>query len=281
MEATDAMLTSEIPAIPVGRAGTFATRRDLAIELVLHQVRRTYAGTLLGGAWAMVQPILVMGAYVFLFTVLRVPKQVPGGAVGVLGIVLSGLVPWFFFSRSILGALNAYPRHAALIRQINFPLGIVPFITVGTELIPFLVGLGVLAVLAAAAGWLSWATLLLVPAAALMTVFMVAGAALVAPFGVLARDLRSLVPPLLRISLFLTPVLYLPAKVPQSVEFLRYYNPVGYLIATVRYAVFERSDVTVLGPQKDWAVAIAATIVVVVLAIAHRGFARRHVVDHL
>ncbi len=281
MEANDPMLPSEISAIPVGRVGTFATRRDLAIELVRHQVRRTYAGTLLGSAWAVIQPLLLMGGYVFLFTVLRVPKQLPEGTLGVLGIVLSGLVPWLFISRSITGALSAYPGHAALIRQINFPLGVVPFITVGTALIPFVVGLAALVVLSAVAGWLSWATALLLPAALLVAVFMVASAALVAPFGVLVRDLRALVPPLMRIALFLTPVLYLPDRVPQAAAFLPYINPASYFIAVVRYAVFRRSDVTVIGPAEDWAVAIGATLAVLVLALLNRGFARRHVVDHL
>jgi ABC-type polysaccharide/polyol phosphate export permease len=281
MEASEVMLQSEISAVPAGRGATFATRRDLAIELVRHQVRRTYAGTLLGSAWAVIQPLLLMGGYVFLFTVLRVPKQLPEGSLGVLGIVLSGLVPWLFFSRSITGALNAYPGHAALIRQLNFPLGVVPFVTVGTALIPFLVGLVALAILAALAGWLSWAMLLLLPAALLIALFMVASASLVAPFGVLVRDLRALVPPLMRIALFLTPVLYLPDRVPPAAAFLPYLNPASYFIAMVRYAVFERSDVSVIGPAEDWAVAIGVTIVVLALAVANRNFAQRRVVDSL
>ena len=260
---------------------TFVTQRTLATELVLQGVRRAYAGTVLGSGWVIVQPLLLMGAYVFLFTVLRAPKQLLGGALGLLGVVLSGLVPWFYFARSIPGALNAFPRHSALIRQINFPLGVVPFVTVGTQLIPFLVGVASLAILIVVAGWLSWATLLIVPAGAVMTVFLVATVTVVAPLGVMVRDLRALVPPVMRIAIFLTPVLYLPDRVPQAVAFLPYINPIAYFIATIRYATFERADVAVIGPWQDWIVVLGVTVATVAAALANRGFVRRHVVDNL
>jgi ABC-type polysaccharide/polyol phosphate export permease len=94
------------------------------------------------------------------------------------------------------------------------------------------------------------------------------------------RDLRALVPPVMRIAIFLTPVLYLPARVPRAAAFLPYINPVSYFIALVRYATFHRADVSVIGAWQDWVVAGGITAATVAVALANRGFARR-VVDHL
>lgn len=245
-----------------------------------YEVRQAYAGTVLGISWAALQPLLFLGTYLFLFTVLRVQTTSPEGTLGRVGVFMTGLVPWLYFIRSFSRGLGSLSSRSALVKQINFPVDVIPFVTVGVLLIDFSVGLGMLLILSVWQGWASWALLMFIPAVLLLTGTFTAMAALVAPVGVMLKEIRNFLPIIIRLGLFLSPVLYLPATLPSRVEWLAYVNPLSYLIDLVRYATFGRTDVLLLTPLQNLVIAAGLTVGLGVLAYLRRGYARR-VVDYL
>jgi lipopolysaccharide transport system permease protein len=260
-----------------------SVRRRVALwrELVRHELRRTYVGTFAGRSWILLDPLLLLSVYVFLFTVLRVPTTRFGGELGLVGVVLSGIVPWLFFARSLPMSLNAFARHGTLVKQVTFPIEVVPFVIVGAYLVQYVVGLAALLVLIVAAGWLSVATLLLVPATALLAIFVLATAALIAPYAVMLPDLRRMVPAVMRLLLFLTPVLYLPSNVPEEARAVTYANPMSYFISPVRYATFGSDHVAVISVPTDLVIACGLAAVAVALAYVRRAYVRHVAIDYV
>jgi ABC-type polysaccharide/polyol phosphate export permease len=252
------------------------TQRRILLSLVEYQVRKAHAGSVFGIAWMVIQPLLYLVTYFVLLTVLRAHADERQAIV-----IMAGLVPWLFFTRSLNNAFASLSANAQFFNQINFPIGVLPFVSVGVAFVEFVVGVALLIVITATFGTLGLAALLILPSAGLMCIFLVALASLAAPLGVMLPDVRSVVPPLLRIGLFLSPVLYLPSLVPSGLSFLPYLNPMAYFISLFRAAVLDETDVYVISFASDLAVATAVTVITVVVAVANRHYVRRTVVDHL
>jgi lipopolysaccharide transport system permease protein len=255
-------------------------RSRLSAQLVWFEVRKHHAGTALGAVWVVLEPILLLSTFILMFALLRVPRHSPHGPSGELVMVFSGIVPWFFFVRMASRSVSVFPNYAGLVKQIDFPIGALPAVMVGVELINYLVGIGLLLAFTLALGWLSWPALMLVPATLVLTAFLLGLVAIMAPLGVMLGDIRMALPAILRLTLFVTPVLYLSRTLPPHLRAVAYANPVSYFIGTVRYAVFGTNDVTVLGPGLDLAVAFAIAVVTLTIAYLTRSSARR-VVDYL
>jgi lipopolysaccharide transport system permease protein len=261
------------------------SRPRLLLHLIVHEVRREHAGTVLGLGWALVQPLLILGAYFFLFTVLRLAKHAPHGQLGEVAIILSGIVPWFYFMRSFAHGLSTLDQHAQLVKQINFPVSVLPFVTVGINLIDFAIGLVLLLALTIWQGWISWWALMLLPTLIVMTAFLVSLGALLAPLGVMLRDLRNLVPLVVRLGLWLSPVLYLPGTIPQRFHWVMYINPLTYFLGLIRYSAFGlsfgRERVALVTPLVSMGVAVGVTALVAVGAVLSWRYVRRVAVDYL
>jgi lipopolysaccharide transport system permease protein len=273
-----------LTAKPARGARGSETRRRLLLQLVVDEVRREYAGMVLGTSWAIIQPLLILGAFFFLFTALRITKHAPHGALGEVGIILSGIVPWFFFIRAFSQGIGTLDQHAPLVKQINFPAEVLPFVTVGRNLIDFAIGLTLLVALSIWQGWLGWSALILIPAVVLFTVFLIGLVAVLAPLGAMLRDLRALLPLAVRLGLWISPILYLPGRLPSHLSWVMYANPLTYFIDLVRYGAFGNSfgrGAFLLGPLQNLAVVCGLTAVAAAAGwIAWRSV-RRVAVDYL
>jgi lipopolysaccharide transport system permease protein len=264
-------------------------------HLISYEVRRSHAGTALGMGWTVLQPLLLLGCYFFLFAVLRVPTNAPEGTLGKVAVILSGIVPWLFFMRCFSNGLGALPNHAQLVRQINFPIGVLPFVTVGIFTIDFLVGIAMLLVVVVAQGWLGWGTLLLIPATIVQAAFLTGLTAMLAPLGVMLRDARNLLPVIVRLGLFLSPVLYIPGTIPGRFQWVMYVNPMTYFIGLVRFGTFGTTEVPIratahgteyaplnlLPPAPTFAIALACALATAIGGYLCWGYARRVAVDYL
>lgn len=253
----------------------------LSLDLIRREAGKQYTGTLLGSAWVLLQPVALLSVYVFLFTVLRVPKNAPHGAIGQVIVIFSGLIPWWYFIRCIPSGLNTLLDHSSLITQMNFPVGVLPFVVVGAHLIEFVIGLGMLIVFVAAGGFIGFTMLMLIPATLILTVFLLGVVAMLAPIGVMVRDLRMLFPAFMRLIMFVTPILYLPSSVPRGLSVITYVNPLAYFVGMVRYATFGTSNVGVFGPAGDFAMSCGLAAVSVTLGYLSWVQVRRVAVDYL
>lgn len=272
------------PSTP--RASAPESRARLLGHLIVHEIRREHEGTVLGMAWAVLQPLMLVAAFFFLFSVLRVPNSsVPHGSMGRVAVLLSGLVPWWFFIRSVSQSLSTLQQHANLVRQINFPIEVLPFATVGVNFVDYAIGLVPLLGLAIYEGWVGWTIVLLLPSTALLMAFLVGLTALMAPLGAMLRDLKNFLPIVLRLGLWLSPIFYLPGTIPTRFQWVMWINPLTYFIGLIRYSAlgntFGKSHFALLTPGPMFLVAAATALVSAGAGYFAWRYVRRVAVDHL
>jgi homopolymeric O-antigen transport system permease protein len=181
--------------------------RELFGNLFRRDVQAKYRGSILGVAWTLANPVLLMAVYLLVFSVLWKTPFAKGGHYALF--LLVGLSAWIFFATSVQSASRSMLDNANLIRKTRFPRQLVPLSVVATNLISFGVMLAALLVLnfvllprVRATEWLALPL-------GVAVVALTGGIALaIASLNVLFRDVEFLVAALLLPLFFLTPVLY-------------------------------------------------------------------------
>ena len=216
--------------------------RELFGNLFRRDVQAKYRGSLLGLAWTLANPVLLMAVYLLVFSVLW---KTPFGSEGHYGLfLLVGLSAWIFFSTSVQSAARSLLDNANLIRKTRFPRQLVPLSVVATHLVSFTVMLAALLVLNFALLPRVRATEWLAIPIGVGVVAIASGLALaIACLNVLFRDVEFLVAALLLPLFFLTPVLY-PLSDPQIsqhqwvVALIHWGNPLAPAIQALRDPLF-------------------------------------------
>ena len=219
--------------------------RELFGSLFRRDLRAKYKGSVLGLAWSLAHPLVLMLVYLLVFSVMLKVQAVDYEHYWLF--LLAGLPVWVFFSTSVQAASRSLVENANLIRKVRFPRQLVPFSSVATQLVSFGVMLALLIVLNSVVRPQTRDTVLLsIPLAALF-VALVAGVALaVACANVLFRDVEHLLAALLLPWFFLTPVLYRLDDLPGAVEppawlvdALRWGNPLAPPIETLHATLYD------------------------------------------
>jgi lipopolysaccharide transport system permease protein len=241
--------------------------RELFGNLFRRDLQAKYRGSLLGVAWTLANPVLLMAVYLLVFSVLW---KTPFGSEGHYALfLLVGLSAWIFFSTSVQSASRSMLDNANLIRKTRFPRQLVPLSIVATHLISFAVMLLALLALNFALLPRVRATEWLAVPLALLFVGMVCGLALAAAsLNVLFRDVEFIVAALLLPWFFLTPVLYPLSGIPgiaenheTVVQLLHWVNFLSPAIEAIRDPLF-------WGTLPDWRDAlylVVASVVALVL----------------
>lgn len=209
--------------------------RDLLWHLALRDLAIRYKQTLLGGAWAVLQPLLQVAAFTIVFGLLA--KLETGGTPYPL-FALAGLLPWQQFASSLGHISNSIVQNAHLISKVYFPRLIVPLSSVVPSLVDLAVGLVILLL---AMAWYgvspSW-RLLALPA------FLGASQLVSFAFGlwftalnVRFRDVRQAVPFLVQFWLYASPVAYPRSLVPERWRAFYDLNPMVVVIEGFRWAL--------------------------------------------
>jgi lipopolysaccharide transport system permease protein len=207
--------------------------RQLIWAMAKREIFERYAGQMLGAAWAFAHPLILMGVYLFIFAyVFRVRLGGSGDMpLDYSAYLLAGVVPWLGLAEGLNKAPTAVTNNASLVKQVVFPLEVLPTKTVLASMLAQTTGLVVLAGYVLSTSGSLPKTYALLPLVMLMQfVLMVGLAFLLSAFGVFLRDLKDVVQVLTLIGVYLLPVLYLPAMVPELFRPLLYVNPFTYLI---------------------------------------------------
>jgi lipopolysaccharide transport system permease protein len=236
--------------------------RDLAFFLVWRDVKVRYKQTVLGAAWAVLQPMLMMVVFTLFLGKLA---QVPDGPVPYPVFVYAGLLPWTLFATAIGSAGNSVVDSERLITKVYFPRLAIPFAAAGAALVDFAIALSFLLILIIANGIaLSWQVIL-----APLVILIMMGAsfgvgALLAALNVAYRDFRYVIPFMIQLWLFATPSVYMQASLdsipdgglglPRGLGAILSLNPMIGLIAFFR--------ATVLGGPLPWADLGCSTVIV-------------------
>ncbi|HEX5247049.1 MAG TPA: ABC transporter permease [Gaiellaceae bacterium] len=214
--------------------------RELFGNLFRRDLQAKYRGSALGVLWTIVNPIMLMGVYLLVFSVMWSTRFAAVSHYPLF--LLSGLAIWTFFAAALQSATRSMLDNANLIRKIRFPRQLVPLSVVGAHLVSFAAMLVILLVLNGILLPRVRATeLLAIPLAALV-VGLVSGLALTfASLNVLFRDVEFIVAAALVPWFFLTPVIY-PlsqfAKHRHVVEVIHWVNPLSPAVQAVRAPLF-------------------------------------------
>jgi lipopolysaccharide transport system permease protein len=214
--------------------------RELLLTFVVRDVKVRYKQTVLGAAWAVLQPAMMMAVFTVLFGKLA---NLPTGGVPEPLFYLSGLLPWFFFSTAVTTGANSVLGASGMITKVYFPRLAVPLSAVGAALVDFLISCGLLAVMLLAYGVAPTWQLLVAPlVVAIVGLFALGLGTGFAALNVVFRDFRYVVPFAVQLGMYATPAIYFAAKAGEAetpsdtIRLLIQLNPLNSLITAFRAA---------------------------------------------
>lgn len=229
--------------------------RHLAVEMAKREIADRYAGQLFGFVWALGHPMLQMLVYLFVFSfVFKVSlKRLDSLPFDYPIYLLAGLIPWMGFIDVLAKGSTALVSHSNLVKQVVFPLEVLPVKSVLAALLTQLVSWVVLILYCFARHGSLPPTLGLLPVLiAVQMVAMVGVVLLLSAVGVFLRDLKDLVQAFTVIGVYLVPAFYLPDMVPGLFRPLVYLNPFSYMVwcfqDVIYYARFEHPIAWLLFP---------------------------------
>jgi len=203
--------------------------RALISSLVSRELKARYRGSVLGFLWSFINPLLLLLTYTLVFTmILRVPQTERMSPYYLF--FFCGLLPWTWFSSSLLESSSVLIAGGNLIKKVLFPAEVLPTVTVLANLANFLLGMPILLVFLAWEGRLS-ATLLLLPIPIFVQLVFTLGCALfLSALTVHFRDMGNILSHVLQLWFFATPILYDVEILGGTVRQLMRLNPMGHII---------------------------------------------------
>src|SRR5262245_7493146 len=218
--------------------------RELLFVLMMRDIKVRYKQTVLGAAWAILQPFMSMVVFTIFFGRLA---NMPSDGYPYPVFVYSALVPWTFFANAISSSSNSLVGSAHLVSKVYFPRLIIPLSAIGVGIVDFGVAGSILLAMMLFYG-VGWSlNLLMAPVLLLGTMFLALGAGTcLSALTVSYRDFRYVVPFMVQLWMFVTPVVYPMSLVPEQWRWLLYLNPMSGLIEGFR-AVFLGGPFDMLG----------------------------------
>lgn len=239
--------------------------RELLWVLARRDIRVRYRQTILGAGWAVIRPLMTMIVFSIVFGRFA---GIPSNGLPYPVFVFAGLLPWTFFSGAVAAAGGSLVGSSALVSKVYFPRLILPLSSIGAGLVDLLLSTVVLLGLMVYFGVpFSWNLLAAPPMLLLLATIGIAAGILVAAVSVTFRDVQHLLPYLLQVWMFLSPVIYPVDLFPERWRWLLFLNPLTGLIEGFRSAFLGR-------PLAVAPLAVAAAVSLPLLALAVLVFQR-------
>jgi lipopolysaccharide transport system permease protein len=209
--------------------------RDLFYFLVLRDVRVLYAQTVLGFAWAVLQPVFSMLVFSVVFGRLA---QIPSDGLPYAVFSYAGLVPWTYFANALSGSSQSLLSNAALLSKVYFPRLVIPLTPVVAKLVDFGIALAILFLLMAGYGlWPTWQIVWL-PLLVLLMAVTAAGLGMwLAALGIQYRDVRFAMGFITQLLMYAAPVVWPASLVPAAYRWLYGLYPLAGVIEGFRAAL--------------------------------------------
>ena len=240
--------------------------RDLLISLALRDIKVRYRQTLLGVAWAVLQPLAFMLIFTLIFA--KFGKISSDGAPYAL-FSYTGLVPWTFFSTALTLCVNSVAANMSLVKKIYFPREVFPLGVVIGCIVDFAIASGLMAVLmllyrypvGVQLVWLPWLI-------GIELLFIISLGLLAAALNVFYRDIKYLVPLGVQLGMFVTPVIYSVSKVPERFRGWYMLNPMAVVIDGMRRVILQ-------GQSPEFGVTLLSTGIVAALCLLAYAYFKR------
>jgi lipopolysaccharide transport system permease protein len=212
--------------------------RELFYFLMWRDIKVRYKQTILGAAWAVIQPLITMLIFAYFFGILA---RVPTEGVPAPIFYYSGLLLWGFFSNSVTSGANSLIGNSNLITKVYFPRLIIPSAAVGAGLLDFAIASALLVLLVAYYGYaVTWHYLLMLPVILLTTLLALGVGIWFSALNVKYRDVRYALPFLIQTWMFASPIIYPSSLVPERWRWAYALNPLVGIVESFRAVVLER-----------------------------------------
>jgi lipopolysaccharide transport system permease protein len=206
--------------------------RDLLVTLTSRDLKLRYKQTVLGVLWVVIQPLMAAGVFSFVFGTVA---KLPSGKVPYMVFAFAGLLGWTFFSGVLTKISSCLVSNSNLISKVFFPRLVLPFATIGSNLVDFAVSGSVMAVLLAVYHIVPTLAVFLLPVWMILLTAVALGVGLcAAALAVSYRDIQYILPVFTQILLYASPVAYSVSAVPERLRWVYSLNPLTPLLEAMR-----------------------------------------------
>src|SRR6185436_18076433 len=233
--------------------------RELLYFLTWRDVKVRYKQTLLGVAWAVMQPLFTMLIFTLFFGKLGGFDTRTEGMPYPL-FAFAGLLPWTFFANAVTNSSNSLVGSANLITKVYFPRMIIPGAAVAAGFVDFAISFVMLVGLMFYYKVALTATLLLLPVLVILTAALALGVGMwLSALNVKYRDIRFALPFLIQLWMFVSPIIFPTSLLPQKWRWALALNPLTGIIEGYRSSIF--------GRPVDWSALGISTLIIVLLVV--------------
>ncbi|KTC95679.1 polysaccharide ABC transporter, permease protein [Legionella erythra] len=186
-----------------------------------------YLASALGGIWAILNPIIMLSIFTFIFGFVY-RARLPGATTTLSYVVwlISGYGPWLAISEGLLNSANSIVSNTGIVKNMAFKTEILPISSVLISIIPLLVSLVFLTlIMIADHNRPSWEALMVIPVIAIMYFFMFGLGFFLSAVTVFLRDLAIVLPNILMMILFVSPIFYTVESMPRPIQIASEFNP--------------------------------------------------------
>lgn len=240
--------------------------RELLFSWTKRELKLRYKQSLLGGMWAILQPLILMLLFALVFSIF---VRLPTDGIPYPIFAYTALLPWTYFATSLSFGAPSLVSNMNLVTKIYFPREIIPLASIGAALVDFIVASVVLVLLMLYYQVPFHVTLLWVPILILIQTIFIIGVSLFASIlNAFYRDVRFVVPLALQVWMYATPIIYPLSSVPDWLRPFYLLNPMAGLVDSYRRVILK-------GLQPDpAALGIAIVMALVMILVGYFYFKR-------
>ena len=240
--------------------------RELLYFLTKRDIKVRYKQTVLGGLWAIIQPVFTMVVFTLFFGRLA---KIPSEGMPYPVFVYAGLLPWTYFANAVSTSGNSLVGSANLISKIYFPRLIVPMSAALAGLLDFFIAMVVMGGLMVWYQFIPHIGFLLFPFLVGLTFLCAVGAGLwLSALNVQYRDIRYVIPFLIQLWMFVSPVIYPVSMAKGKYFWLFLFNPMSGLIKAYRACILSHQPI-------DWPLLGLSTAIIFLIFISGLYYFRR------
>jgi lipopolysaccharide transport system permease protein len=215
-----------------------AAYRGRIFEGISQDVEQRYLGSVIGIGWTALFPVLQLGIYATLYTIIFKIRPAGLTEMGYVLLVFSGLVPLMAFNDALTAAIGSLSANKNLLLNTVFPAELIPLRSALAAHVPNLFGLAIAMLLGFGLGRTSWQAILLVPLFwVLLLMFAIGLGWILSLVSLVARDIQHGIGLVIMLLFTLSPFAYTPEMVPATLKPLIYLNPLSYFVLTFQQLI--------------------------------------------
>jgi lipopolysaccharide transport system permease protein len=249
--------------------------RLLRVQL-RQELQLRYVGSIAGVYWSVINPLVQVIVYVILVTFIFKAKlgATSGGRFDYAIFVLAGMSPWLAIQDGLMNSGSSLVRHASIVKNVVFPLELLPGTAVVASLAPLFVSLIALGGLLAASGRSVGESLVTLPLLiAVQLLFTLGFGLFLAILTAFLRDLQFILPVIFQVVLLITPILYLQSDVPHVLQQIMRINPLTYIVEGYQGVFYDSSWPSALGLGYSALFSLAVVAAAIVVFRRLKGYA--------